>query len=64
DGVPEAKSPSGEFLGEKRMRGALTTPGTAAAVLDRFARVVNHHVGSAEQFDDVTMLGLLREPTR
>jgi sigma-B regulation protein RsbU (phosphoserine phosphatase) len=64
DGVPEAKSPHGDFLGEQQMRDALTEPGSAVGVVDRFARVLDQHVGAAEQFDDVTMLGLLREPTR
>ncbi|MGC9670554.1 PP2C family protein-serine/threonine phosphatase [Planosporangium sp. 12N6] len=61
DGVPEAKGPDGRFFGEERMRRMLAEPGTAAAVVERFADAVRTHSGTAEQFDDVTMLGLHRQ---
>ncbi len=61
DGIPEAKSADGEFFGEERMRATLAEPGPAAVVVDRFTRAVTAHSGTAEQFDDVTMLGLHRQ---
>jgi len=62
DGVPEAKDAHGEFFGDHRIRFMLTASGTAAEIVDRFTRGVVDHVGAAEQFDDVTMLGLRRTP--
>ncbi|MEU8261547.1 PP2C family protein-serine/threonine phosphatase [Micromonospora sp. NPDC048999] len=63
DGVTEAKDADGNFFGEDRMRETLDEPGSAAVVLDRFVQAVTAHTGSAEQFDDVTMLGLHRSPS-
>lgn len=62
DGVPEAKNTDGEFFGEERLHEVLGEPGSAAAVVDRFSQAVVAHSGAAEQFDDVTMLGLRRQP--
>lgn len=64
DGVPEAKNAEGEFFGEERLHTVLGEPGSAGAVVDRFRRAVVAHSGAAEQFDDVTMLGLRRQPVR
>jgi serine phosphatase RsbU (regulator of sigma subunit) len=63
DGVPEAKSADGEFFGEERLHATLVEPGPAADVVERFTRAVTAHAGTAAQFDDVTMLGLRRQPT-
>lgn len=64
DGIPEAKNTDGEFFGEERLHEVLGEPGSAEAVVDRFSRAVVAHSGAAEQFDDVTMLGLRRQPGR
>lgn len=64
DGVPEAKNAEGEFFGEERLHAVLGEPGSAEAVVDRLRRAVVAHSGVAEQFDDVTMLGLRRRPAR
>ncbi|MFI5531482.1 PP2C family protein-serine/threonine phosphatase [Kitasatospora sp. NPDC051853] len=62
DGVPEARNPAGEFLGEGRMLAMLADPGRAATVIERMRKAVAEHAGVGEQFDDITMLGLLRHP--
>jgi sigma-B regulation protein RsbU (phosphoserine phosphatase) len=62
DGVPEAKSVDGEFFGMERLLATLGDPGPATAVVERFTRAVTAHAGDAAQFDDVTMLGLRRQP--
>jgi serine phosphatase RsbU (regulator of sigma subunit) len=63
DGVPEAKNADGEFFGEERLHATLVEPGPADAVVERFTQAVSAHSGSASQlFDDVTMLGLRRQP--
>ncbi|RZU51397.1 sigma-B regulation protein RsbU (phosphoserine phosphatase) [Krasilnikovia cinnamomea] len=63
DGVPEAKNCDGEFFGDERTSSVLVEGGTAEAVVDRFATAIRTHSGTADQFDDVTMLGLRRQPT-
>ena len=62
DGVPEAKNWDGEFFGDDRTTAALVDAGTAEEVVNRFATAIRTHSGMAEQFDDVTMLGLRRRP--
>jgi sigma-B regulation protein RsbU (phosphoserine phosphatase) len=62
DGVPEAKNCDGEFFGDDRTSAVLIEAGTATEVVDRFATAIRTHSGTADQFDDVTMLGLRRQP--
>jgi phosphoserine phosphatase RsbU/P len=61
DGVTDARSPSGEFFGTKRLHQLLeATDSTATSLLDRVESNVQAHIASAAQFDDITMLGLRR----
>jgi sigma-B regulation protein RsbU (phosphoserine phosphatase) len=60
DGVPEAKSPDGEFFGDERTRTTLLEPGNAGQVVQRLANRIHGYTGVAAQHDDVTMLGLRR----
>jgi phosphoserine phosphatase RsbU/P len=62
DGVPEARNRDGEFFGDERTSAVLVEGGTAEEVVDRFATAIRTHSGTADQFDDVTMLGLRRQP--
>jgi sigma-B regulation protein RsbU (phosphoserine phosphatase) len=65
DGVTEARNPQGEFFSEQRMLDLLAQPARSAKdLLDRMDLAVRRFVGSAEQFDDVTMLALRRLPAR
>lgn len=61
DGVPEARCPSGGFLGDERMLELLSGPPVSGReVVDRMDTAVREHTGTAEQHDDVTMLALHR----
>ncbi|WP_328297599.1 PP2C family protein-serine/threonine phosphatase [Streptomyces sp. NBC_00435] len=61
DGVPEARCPSGGFLGDARMLELLSGPPVSGReVVDRMDTAVREHTGTAEQHDDVTMLALHR----
>jgi len=60
DGVPEATSAAQELFGTERMLAALNgAPGaTPEEMLNNVRRAVDGFVKDAEQFDDLTMLGL------
>jgi two-component system response regulator len=57
DGVPEAKSVTGEFFKPERLMTVLEKPQPSAkATLDYITQQVLEHIGEAEQFDDITLL--------
>ena len=60
DGVPEAANAQKEQFGTDRMLAALNrSPDTnMQTLLDNVRRAIDQFVGEAEQFDDITMLGL------
>ncbi|MEB3160161.1 MAG: SpoIIE family protein phosphatase, partial [Synechocystis sp.] len=59
DGVPEAKSITGEFFGAQRLQDLLVQPCTSAKVLTQtITNAVIEHIGEADQFDDITVVAL------
>ena len=60
DGVPEATNRAEELFGAERMTEALRQAqnGTPQSILDTVRQSVNAFVGTAPQFDDLTMLCL------
>lgn len=61
DGVTEARSETGEFFNNKRLRSIVELPAnSAASLLDRISKKVIEHTGTAEQFDDITLLCIRR----
>lgn len=61
DGVTEARDESGAFLGDARLRAALSTPATSADdLVTRVETLLAGHAGNAEQNDDITMLAVHR----
>jgi len=62
DGVPETHNPAGKLFTEKRMLELLSmpTPGTAV-LLNRIVHELNDFMGTANPFDDITMLAIRRE---
>ena len=60
DGVPEATNANNELFGNERMLRALNRNPDASptALLRTVRREVDDFVGSAPQFDDLTMLAL------
>ena len=63
DGVTDVKDAAGKLLGEPSMLRLVVEPAaTADGLLARVDEAVHAHMGSAPQFDDVTMIALHRGP--
>ncbi len=63
DGVIEANASDGEFFTMERLVATLDAPAPSAAdLLYRIAGSVEKHIGEADQFDDVTLLAIRRDP--
>jgi sigma-B regulation protein RsbU (phosphoserine phosphatase) len=59
DGVTDARHPSGERYGEKRLLSLLETPAeTAYDLLTRIEGELRAHIAGADQFDDITMMSV------
>lgn len=62
DGVPDARAPSREFFGMERVERLLAeTGGTARDHVGTFEAHLHDHIGTAAQYDDITMLALRRQ---
>ncbi len=63
DGVTEAIASDGTFFTMPHLISLLQTPvSSAAELLDRIAEGLQQHIGDADQFDDITLLGIRRNP--
>jgi phosphoserine phosphatase RsbU/P len=61
DGVTEARAVDGGFLGDARLRDALSAPVSSAdELVTRVEALLHGHTGDAEQNDDITMLAVHR----
>ena len=61
DGVPEAHAPSGEMFSDQRLYDLLEKHAESATkTIDQVEKAVRSHIGSAPQFDDITMLAIRR----
>lgn len=61
DGVPEAKSASGQFFSDKTLLSLLELPmESASGLINLVSEKVLAHMGTEEQFDDITMLAVRR----
>jgi sigma-B regulation protein RsbU (phosphoserine phosphatase) len=60
DGVPDARDGAGRFFTEQQMLALVAQATCAEDLLSRIDRAIRAHVGTAEQFDDITMLALRR----
>lgn len=64
DGVPEAKNPTGGFFHEDvlaQLVGSLPRGMAAQEVLGRVKAALDEHMGNALQFDDITMMAIVRQ---
>jgi sigma-B regulation protein RsbU (phosphoserine phosphatase) len=64
DGVPEAKGPTGGFFHEDvlaQLIGSLPRGMAAQEVLGRVKAALDEHMGNALQFDDITMMAVVRQ---
>jgi serine phosphatase RsbU (regulator of sigma subunit) len=65
DGVTEARSQDDTFFGEERLLSILKSgDDSAQGLLNRISSDLKHHIDSAEQFDDITMLTIKRLPNQ
>jgi serine phosphatase RsbU (regulator of sigma subunit) len=63
DGVTEASASDGAFFTMARLVSILDQPVSSAAdLLHRIADSLQHHIGEADQFDDITLLAIRRTP--
>jgi phosphoserine phosphatase RsbU/P len=63
DGVPEAKNSEGGFFSEEVLESLLDAPVTSAKELcDRMMTALDSHIGTAKQYDDITILAIRRLP--
>ncbi|MFM7580155.1 MAG: PP2C family protein-serine/threonine phosphatase, partial [Microcystaceae cyanobacterium] len=64
DGVPEGKNEEGELFKMQRLLPILTQPTESAnQLLDRIKTELFAYIGEAPQFDDITMIAVLRQET-
>lgn len=61
DGAADARSPTGTMFGEERLFAtAAGRGGDVIGLLDALDAAVGEHIGTAEQFDDITLLAAAR----
>lgn len=62
DGATDARNPKGEFFTEKRLLDLLSDPpDTAAGLLDKILNNLKSFIGTAPQFDDITIMLIKRK---
>jgi sigma-B regulation protein RsbU (phosphoserine phosphatase) len=63
DGVTDARSPAGKPFSEKRFLSIIgESTLSAGALIDRLISELGSHIGSADQFDDITLLAVGGRP--
>ncbi|MCC5636638.1 SpoIIE family protein phosphatase [Nostoc sp. CHAB 5844] len=59
DGVPDARSPQGDFFTERRLLSLLEEPALSPMdLIDRIKKQLEFHVSEADPFDDITILAV------
>jgi len=66
DGVTDARNPAGKMFGEKQMLALLQQKPADSAdeLLTRVKTVVSEHISTADQYDDITMISVRRQPLK
>jgi phosphoserine phosphatase RsbU/P len=64
DGITDAHNPAGEMFTEKRMLAVIQEKPASSAqeLLMRVKTAVSEHIGTADQYDDITMIAVRRLP--
>jgi sigma-B regulation protein RsbU (phosphoserine phosphatase) len=63
DGVTDARGPDEDFFTEERLLSLVTRPiSSAAAMLELIQSSLHEHMADADQYDDITMLAVKRNP--
>lgn len=60
DGVPDCRNPLGEFFGRERLEDLLQGKESANRAVETIASSLREYIGSANQFDDITLLAVKR----
>jgi len=60
DGIPDAQNSNGEFFDNGRLLAILPKEKTPIALLNAIEIELNEFIGSAEQFDDITLIAFKR----
>ena len=61
DGVPETNNPAGEFFGRERLFALLgASEHGVHSLLNHIEAELHAHIGTADQFDDLTLLAVRR----
>ncbi|UZQ52879.1 SpoIIE family protein phosphatase [Trichothermofontia sichuanensis B231] len=64
DGVTDARTPDGQLFSEKRLFNVIEEGyAPVGRILDRIVTRLRNHIADADQFDDITMLGVQWSPT-
>jgi two-component system response regulator len=63
DGVTDARNPNGQMFTEKRLLELVEQPASSSQeLLDMVNKNLREHMATADQFDDITMMAIRREP--
>jgi phosphoserine phosphatase RsbU/P len=63
DGITDARDPERRLFGAERLAALVEQPARSAqALVERVDTNVSAHIANAEQYDDITMLAVRREP--
>jgi phosphoserine phosphatase RsbU/P len=62
DGIPDTLNTNREFFGKERMLNVIASHhATATELINKFEENIQQFIGSADQFDDITLLALKRK---
>lgn len=61
DGIPDTQNINGEFFGNERLHNLLIKNSAPIELLNRVEAELNQFIGTAEQFDDITLLSIKRK---
>jgi sigma-B regulation protein RsbU (phosphoserine phosphatase) len=62
DGVPDCQNPRGEFFGRERLHELLCENHSANEAVESIQSDLRQYIGTANQFDDITLLAVRRLP--
>ena len=65
DGVTDARAPNNKMFSEKRLLALCEAePVSAQMLLDKIQKELYDHIDTADQFDDITMMAVMRSPEK
>jgi phosphoserine phosphatase RsbU/P len=61
DGIPDTQNINGDFFGNERLQALLTKDSYPIELLSRIETELTQFIGTADQFDDITLLSIKRK---